>query len=304
MNTSLAIPALARYWMKFRQDDDHEYFLQAAQALTGFIVLRRAATGSIAGIDSELRALMSGPSVEGSRPLCVGLLTQPNTPPTLEEFKSVLQHYLKGRTIRVDDEASWVKRVSENPLAQQSRPLTRFLLLAAAEQSQPDKAKPGLWSREDVTKTDERSYLNYKSWIEEKYSTVEHVAPESKPEGGWDESIYRRTYTRHTLGNLILLPQKENSSVGNAGWEKKKIFYLALMEREKSEQERCIQSAREEGFPFSKKVENLLESGERLHFLDPLYDMDAWDENIIYTRTDNIVRLAWQKISPWLFSQG
>ena len=302
MNTSLAIPLLARYWSKCYQDgNNEEEFLNAVRALTAFVVLRRAATGSTANIDSDLRALMSKPSLEGSRPLCVGL-TRTNKIATLTEFKSVLQHYLAGRSVGVSDEDSWVSRVSENPLAKQSKPLTRFLLLAAAEQSRPDDVKPGLWSREDLIRTDERSYLTYRNWIAEKYSTVEHIAPESRPPNGWDESIYLRPNTRQFLGNLILLPQEENSSVGNAGWQKKKLFYFALMESEKSKQKEYIKTAHGEGFPFSKKFKELLNSGERLHMLDPLYHVKSWDEEIIQARTKNTASLAWHTIAPWLFS--
>ena len=302
LNTSLAIPPIARFWSKFYQDENNEEeFLNALRALTAFVVLRRAATGSTANIDSDLRALMSKPSLKGSRPLCVGL-TQMNTITTLVEFKSVLRHYLARSAVRVIDKASWVSRVNENPLAQQSKPLTRFLLLSAAEQSRPDEDKPGLWSRKDVIRTDERSYLTYSNWIADKYSTIEHIAPESRPPSGWDESIYLRPYTRQILGNLTLLPKEENSSVGNAGWQKKKNFYLALMESDKSMQEKYIETARAEGFPFSKRFEELLDSGERLHLLDPLYHVKSWDEGIIQARTKNTASLAWHTIAPWLFS--
>ena len=301
MNTSLVVPPLARYWSKFNRDGDHDDYLGAVRAVTAFVVLRRAATGSTAGIDTDLRALMGKAVTEGGDPLSVGL-TNTNALPTLDELKSVLRRYLAASAIRVVDEGSWISRAKENPLALQSRPLTRFLLLAAAEQSQPDMENPGLWSRTNVTRTDERSYLTYRRWIDEKYSTVEHVAPDSKPLGGWDETIYRRPYTRHTLGNLILLPQEENSSVGNAGWPKKKMFYMALMEREKSQQKAYVDAARAEGFPFSKKIENLLDSGERLHFLDPLYEVELWNGELVETRTENAFRLAWQTISHWLFS--
>ena len=305
LNTSLAIPPIARYWSKFCQDDNNEEeFLNALRALTAFVVLRRAATGSTANIDSDLRALMSKPSFKGSRPLCVGL-TQTNTITTLAEFKSVLKHYLARSAVGVVNEASWVSRVNGNPLAQQSKPLTRFLLLAAAEQSRPDDVKPGLWSRKDVIRTDERSYLTYSNWIADKYSTVEHIAPESpesRPSSGWDESIYLRPYTKQILGNLTLLPKEENSSVGNAGWQKKKSFYLALMESKKSKQEEYIETARAKGVPFSKRSEELLISGERLHLLDPLCHVKSWDEEIIQARTKNTASLAWHTIAPWLFS--
>lgn len=301
MNTSLVIPPLARYWSKLNQDGNQDEFLAAVRALTAFVVLRRAATGSTANIDSDLRSLMGKPVDEHGDPLCVGL-TNTHRLATVSELRATLRRKLAARTIGIVDEDSWVRRTRENPLAQQSRPITRFLLLAAAEQSQPDKVQPGLWSRSDVTPTDERSYLTYRCWTDEKYSTVEHVAPDSKPMQGWDEAIYRRPYTRHTLGNLILLPQEENSAVGNASWAKKKMFYLALMEKEKSQKDAYVNAAKAEGIPFSRKVEKVLKSGERLHLLDPLYEVEGWDSELVEARTDNICRLAWRTVSPWLYA--
>ena len=300
MNASLVIPPMARFWSKLNRDGNQDEYLAAVRALTAFVVLRRAATGSTANIDSDLRALMGKAVIERGDPLCVGL-TNTHRLATIEELKGVLRRNLGTGNIGVVDEDSWVRRAQENPLAQQSRPITRFLLLAAAEQSQPDKGHRGLWSRSDVTRTDERSYLTYRCWIDEKYSTVEHIAPVSKPTQGWDEAIYRRPYTRHTLGNLILLPQEENSLVGNASWSKKKIFYLALMEKEKSQKDAYIEAARAEGIPFSRKIEKVLESGERLHLLDPLYEVEDWNGELVEARTENICRLAWKTIAPWLY---
>ena len=258
MNTSLAIPPLARYWSKFEQDRNFDEFLIAVRALTAFIVLRRAATGTTAGIDSDLRAVMSRPAPRAKFPLCAGL-EQEHMLLTLAEFKTVLRSYLATNNIGVVDEASWVKRVSVNPLAQQSKPLTRFLLLAAADQSQPDQEKPGLWTKEDVISTDEREYLTFTNWTAEKYSTVEHIAPKSKPKEGWDDSIYQQPYTKETLGNLVLLPQEENSSASNAGWYKKKLFYQALAECSHSQRKMYIKKANAAGFDFSKKIKEILD---------------------------------------------
>ncbi|MCY4384871.1 MAG: DUF262 domain-containing HNH endonuclease family protein [Nitrospinae bacterium] len=301
MNTSLALPVAARYWSKFEQDKNHEDFLMAIRALTAFIVLRRSATGTTGGIDSDLRAIMSKRPPGGGDPLYAGL-THKSGLPSLTEFKSLLRYYLKAKRIGVVDKISWVDQVCVNPLAQQSKPLVRFLLLAAADQSQPAKNAPGLWTRKDVTRTDEREYLTFQNWTADKYSTVEHIAPESRPVSGWDDSIYRKPYTKHTLGNLVLLPQEENSSAGNSGWERKKLFYRIFVERERSQQEKCIEAARTAGFPFSKKINALLQNGERLHLLDPLSEVNAWNESLIQDRTENIASLSWNKISPWLFS--
>lgn len=300
MKTSLVIPPLARYWSEFKDKGDKaEEFRDVVRALTAFVVLRRGATGSTGRIDGELRSLMTNGALGENESLCVGL-TDTNTPPSLDKFKLALQSRLGSEAIKDVNEESWVRRTSENPLAKSSTSLTRFLLLAAADQSKPDSSNPGLWSRDDVVPTDERSYLTYKSWIDDKYSTVEHIAPETEPPSGWDESIYRRQETRQTLGNLILLPQVENSKVGNAGWSMKKLFYSTFMESKPSERKKLFLEARSKGFSYTETTEKLVGT-ERLHFLDPLKEVDSWDEKLIHDRSENTCRLAWKRISPWLF---
>ena len=303
MNTSLAIPPLARYWFELTLGNEDVDFLGVLQALTAFIILRRAATGNTANIDSDLRKIMAGSNSSVSKPpLCIGLCGM-NKLPNIVEFKQSLIYFLE-KALRIDpfNKAAWVKRVSVNPLHKQSGTLTRFLLLAAADHSQPDDNRPGMWSRSDAVQTDERKYLTYQNWVDPKYSTVEHIAPESRSKNnGWDSQIYENFDAIHTLGNLTLLPQPENSSVGNSGWERKKLFYLALMESSIKERDQYVSDAKSAGIPFTKDFEQLLETGERLHILDPLRKVQCWDESLVRERTINIAQLAWDKISPWLF---
>ena len=54
MNTSLAIPILARYWSAYGEYDEEQTFLSATKAITAFLALRRSVTGGTGRIDSEL----------------------------------------------------------------------------------------------------------------------------------------------------------------------------------------------------------------------------------------------------------
>ena len=297
MKTSIFLPAAARYWSKLHIDRDHGAFAKAICALTSFIVLRRAATGTTAGIDSDFRDLMNR---ENSSPFCAGL-TKQHVVPELEVLKDRLRGYLRKSPVGVHDKNSWTKSACVNPLANQSTSLTRFLLLAAADGSLPDEEFPGLWRRDDVVPSDERSYLSFQCWRDDRYKTIEHVAPQSESGSHWDTNIYRDAYTRHTLGNLVLLPQAENSAAGNSGWEKKKLFFLALTEKERSKQDQRVREAEYSGFTFSRKFQSLLKKGSRLHMLDPVRGVEAWDGELIQARSENIASLAWDRIAPWLY---
>lgn len=300
MNTSLSIPIIARYWSQYNKDSNEEQFLDVVKALTAFIVFRRCVTGSTGGIDSELRKLMQKEPSVGGKPLCAGLANENSLLSPLD-FKAELRAYLAhNKKINIKCEEDWIAKAKFMPLGSHSRPLCRMILLAASHQSLPIKGKEGLLSKQSTRRTDELNFLNYRYWTSGKYSTVEHVAPDSESSSGWDSEIYRRPYTKNTIGNLVLLPQKENSSVGNSSWRKKRIFYSALTAKTEDALEKAFTQARNEGISFGRKTEKLLKDGDRLHLLDHIENVDSWTEETIRNRTENLLELAWDELSGWL----
>ena len=291
MKTSLALPIMARYWAQYQQDENESTFANAVMALTAFLVLRRSITGTTGGIDTDFRKMMGT--------LCTGL-DYSNSLPGLDELKETLKKYLVASRIGVTDKETWVSRVCEVPLASSSKPLCRFLLFAASDNTMIDQTNPGLLKRETVIDSDQLAFLNFSKWQDSKYATVEHVAPDSKPDSGWDEEIYRQQYTRHTIGNIILLPRKENSSIGNAPWNKKKLFYGSLVAKTEGERNSQFEQAERKGLTFRKQTKNLLKKQGRLDMLDPIAEVSDWTKCIIQNRTENILQLAWDVIAPWL----
>ena len=292
MRTSLALPIMARYWTQYKQDKIEDTFVDAVKALTAFLVLRRSITGNTGRIDSDFRRMME-------KKLCIGI-NDPNALLSLADLKEMLRGYLATRRIGVKNKETWVSQVCEVPVADYSQALCRFLLFAASDNAMVDQESPGLLKREDVIYSDELDFLNFSKWQDDKYATVEHVAPDSNPGSGWNATIYRLPYTRHTIGNIILLPQEENSSVGNAPWSKKKIFYRALVAKTKGERNRQFERAEKEGLEFKKQTKDLLNKQGRLHMLDPIAEVNQWTKSIIQKRTKNILELAWDVIAPWL----
>ena len=289
-NTSLAVPVLARYWVQYKYNGDELSFLAATKSVAAFLALRRAVTGGTGGIDSDFRKLM--------QELCV---SSDNLLLGNSEMKARLRDYLHNSRIGVTDKDSWVLRAREIPLATSSNTLCRFLLFAAADNAKPDAGDPGVLTRDNVIRSAELDFLNYGVWRKGEYGTVEHVAPESNPGEGWDTNIYVHPETRQTIGNLVLLPQKENASVGNAPWQKKKLFYAALRAEKKDERDNLIELAQQEGFEFTQRTKRLLDQQGRLHMLDSLANVDEWTEDFLRRRSKNILELAWDKIAPWLY---
>ena len=299
MNTSLALPLLARYWVLGQSGEIPEReFVDVTMALTAFLVLRRTATGGTAGIDSEFRRLMSSRPATGGDPLCAGRKRQ-NKLLSADALKAELhERYLKA-PCDMSDKHTWVDQARSVPLASYSRPLCRFLLLAGSHNAGPDAESPGLLTRDGVRRSEDLNYLSFAKWESSLYETVEHVAPDSDSRGTWDPDIYEDN-ARHSLGNLILLPQKENIKIGNADWTKKKLYYQALTARTEPEKEAALRKAKSSGLPFDKKTRLLLDANERLGMLDSLSSVHTWDRRLIEKRTERLLSLAWDQIWPWL----
>ena len=303
MKTSLALPILLRYWSPDLKHNGDELFVDILKAVTAFLVLRRAATGGTAGIDSDFRAIMAPGTGRGSIrkfKLCAGV---DHTNPVLEpdKLKEALRLLLQHKFKTLSKE-SWVKMAAALPLYKHSRELVRFMILMAAHEAIPSDNIPGLWSKEGVrASANINNFLNYRTWRSTYYATVEHIAPETKPKYGWDiEGFYNDNILKHSLGNLILLPSKENSAIGNDSWDKKRIFYLALTEKSYQGQIKRIEEAKAAGINFSDQTFKLIQDGKQLSLLDPLRMVDTWSSEVVISRSNNIARLCWDQLWPWL----
>ena len=299
-NTSTVIPILTRYWVEFREMDPDQNFLNSLKAATAFLALRRAMTGGTQRIDSDFRRIMAGDRTSTGRPLCLGTSLS-NRILSIEELKGEFRAMLMAQPFRVDSKDAWLSLAREIPLANQaSRVVCRFLLLAAAHNARPNNDHPGLMESEGIIHSDELKYLSFSTWTDQRHATIEHVAPDN-PSGEWDASIYERQNTRHTIGNIVLLPERENQSIGNSPWSKKRLFYRALMAKTKDAREAAIETAEKEGWKFSRRTLDVIRNQGRLPMLDALVTVDNWTAQMIEERTENILSLAWEQIAPWLF---
>lgn len=301
MNTSLALPILARYWSQRAEFGLDPAFESAVKAVTAFLVLRRTVTGSTGGIDAVFRKIMSQASPEGDAALCRRESANSNNGlPSVERLKCRLKSLLEDDPINATTREQWVENTEEVPIANHTRALAKFLIFAAAQFALPKEGSPGLLRQARVVPSTERKYLTYENWTAPHYSTVEHVAPDSDPGDGWDRGIYRKQHTRHTIGNLVLLPQKVNESASNRPWRQKKLFYLALSEQDSQGRTERFSQAQNEGIHFSAKTKKIIKNQERLHLLDSIREVEDWDEELIRARSRNVLQLAWDTLAPWL----
>ncbi len=299
MNDSLIVPILARYWVEYRGNSSE--FFGAVKAITAFLVLRRSVTGGTKNIDAIFRNLMKGKPVIGENmenPICIGLNGDPNPIPKVTEFKKILKDYLKeDNETKVENKRTWVKNAQNTPLGKSSDHLCRFLLFTAAHNSRP--AENGLSARKGVKSDDGIEFLKFNMWNDERYETVEHIAPvKLDKKDDWASNIYEQDNTIQTIGNLTLLPKRENSSMKNASWPKKRIFYKCLSAKTVEEVTQLL--SENPDIKLTKKTQKRIKDGNRLGILDPLTNVEEWTEDFIRKRTENILELVWDEISPWL----
>jgi len=299
-NTALSVPILARYWVEHGDDDPESSFYRAARVVAAFLALRRATTGGTGRIDDDLRGLMADDPGQGGDPLSVGI-TFDRSLLSPEQLAQQLLSRLKLRQIQVENQTEWRNAAAEVEFGSRApQALKRLLLLAASHNSRQDDSRPGMLTRDDVTPGADIQTLTHAYWTDDRYGTVEHIAPESDPGHGWSHSIYRRQATRQLIGNLTLLPSAENQSIGNAPWERKRRFYTALASPQQSVRDAVLEEATQQGKPFGRRTRNLLRSQERLQLLEPIVAVDDWTEEIVHERTRNVLDLAWERMSPWL----
>jgi uncharacterized protein with ParB-like and HNH nuclease domain len=298
MNMSLTIPILARFYYVALEKDELQEFCNAVKALTAFVVLRRGSTGSTANIDSDFRSIMSkgGRLKKSNQAICLGLNLD-NELVSISTFKEYLREWLSKNRIDILDKESWTKKIKTNGLYPHSKHLCRFLLLAAQHHTRVGgKNNTQLIKSKPSKETD---YLNIKMWRSDVYSTIEHIAPD-RPQQGWDDEIYKEPYLKDSIGNLTILPQKENAVVGNKPWKSKRLYYSAFLAKDKSELDHIIKKAANEGINFSKKLISILNNNEQLPIFESLVNSEKWSAKKIKQRTDNIADLAWDRIAPWI----
>ena len=302
-NTQLTIPILARYWND-ADDSRQQDFAKAVKALAAFLALRRSATGDTRGIDDDFRSLMQDSPKAGGDPLCLGA-DHSNQLISVEDFKKELQRRLVSPRVGIADKDAWVKLASTKPLARRARHLCRFLIFAASHRADIDRANPGTLTQND--RRSDNNYLRYADWSDTTYQTIEHVAPDNPPDDYPDEweSVYRQLDTRDLVGNIVLLPSKINSSLGNSTWDKKRTCYNTLASETKTDFDTIVDEAVKQGTigdKAGKKLKATWRDSPRLKMLDSVKSVKNWDKEFIERRTENILRLAWGTISPWLYN--
>ncbi|MCW6541752.1 DUF262 domain-containing protein [Yersinia ruckeri] len=274
-------------------------FIEAVKAITAFSVLWRSSRRSTENLDAFYRKLMA----QGYPSIGLGPLAR--TSLNMQDSCSLDINLLKKAFIlilehdgKVGTKEEWVKAVSKIPAYTNQKEITRFILLAAAHDSVEDKNIAGLTvaGREGIL-----PMLDIKNWNGDQAQTIEHIAPQEKSSAGWLDSIYDEPELVNRLGNLTLLPTRENSSLKNGSWAKKKLFYKVLSASTSDELDPLYEQAQEQGINVSQSTNNLLAESKYLPLVKAVSTVEGdWTTDLIEKRTVRIAELAWERIHSWL----
>jgi hypothetical protein len=294
-------PLIVRYFSEFNQARSDNVaqaesnLIETIKAITAFHVLWRGSRATTDGIDAIYRSLMSdGYKETGLPPL---KRSMGGSLPNAFELKCAFRAILANQG-GIRSAADWNSKLLNTP-SYKNNQLAQLILLAASDDGFEDKSMPGLILK---GRAGLMPMFNFAKFNSDDVSTVEHIAPQNPvATDGWDESIYDNPVTVDTLGNLTLLPQVENSSIGNSSWIKKSLFYKMLAAETPASIDTLMSQAKSMGVTISDSSEKILERSKYLPMLRSISLVeDGWSSGLIAKRTECIGQLAWNKISPWL----
>lgn len=275
-------------------------FIYAIKATIAFSVLWRGAMGGTKNIESHYRDIMrSGINIgEINIPPFARRPERSSGSLSLSNYKQALRTILEHRG-KVQTKDNWVQRVSSIGIYQHSSILARFLLYCATDDAVPDRIQSGLIKR---GRSGYNPMLTLGQWRNQDYFTIEHIAPKSQSTG-WDSRIYEEAHIVDTLGNLTLLPLEANNIIGNKSWEHKKLMYKLLSSETNAEFDQTKEQLGSVGLSISKTADQIFKNAKYLGICKSVALFDnPWSIDIINKRTNRLAELAWDRISPWLFS--
>ena len=148
-------------------------------------------------------------------------------------------------------------------------------------------------------------YLNISKWLSPSLKTIEHIAPQTNQNGQWDKDLYDPNIkTYQSLGNLTLLPQDINSSVGNKGWKEKLLYYQTVGEKDIQKVQAIKEHALNWKIELNDSTVNILKDSEFNQHLESISSMttdDAWNREVVDKRTDAMLNIIWERVSKWVF---
>lgn len=265
-------------------EQDAKIFTDIVKLIAGYYFLWRSAFSN-AGLDTTYREFFKnnkhGFSIDAVRSYINDVLKKRNIA-NVESWKQQAKQYLKYDSTGKD--------------------VIKLALMIASHDTIIDENNRGLIKigREGCS-----PYLNISKWLSTGLKTIEHIAPQTNRHEMWNEDLYdTNVKTFQSLGNLTLLPQDINSSVGNKGWKEKLLYYQTVAEKDPEKIKLIKENASNMGIELKDTTVNVLQESEFNSHLSSISSMtpdDVWNKELVDKRTDVILNIIWERVSKWVF---
>lgn len=266
--------------------DARANFVKVVKAIGGYYFLWRAAFPN-AGLDSTYREFFK--KLSTNKIIC-----------TLYEVREHIKDTLTKK--QISSKSEWIEKSKHHlKYGETGNEIVRLALLIAAHDTISDSEHLGLIKH---GRNGYSPYLSREKWLSPHLKTIEHVAPQTQTVF-WPSDLYdNQTKPYNLIGNLTLLPQDLNSSVGNKGFSTKLMYYRSVAESDADKLASIKQQASSNNIDLNDNTVNLLVSSQynqHLSSLASLAEDHTWNKDFVEQRSECILSIIWDKVYKWIF---
>lgn len=273
-------------------------FIEACKATAAFYTIWRSAYSN-SGLDNAYRQILKGVANDDPQKAILPIswdLGSYNVAFLRRRFLEILESQKQ-----ISEKADWIKKANLNLRFDSAKPVCRFSLLIVAQDTIADPLDLGLMKQ--ATKGSTPNYMTPAMWSNQDLRTIEHIAPQKRPDNSrWENDLYEGDHFQR-VGNLVLLPLEINSSTGNRDWHAKYIYYMHLAEKDPSKIDELRSLAQLHGVELKQETLELLLNATHNHPVTSVVSLGAdgiWNALFVEKRTERICDILWERIYPWL----
>lgn len=273
-------------------------FIEACKATAAFYTIWRSAYPN-SGLDNAYRQILKGVANEDPQKAISPIswdLGSHNVTFLRKRFLEILDAQKQ-----ISEKADWIKKATLNLRFDSAKPVCRFSLLIVAQDTMADPLNLGLMKQ--ATKGSTPNYMTPAMWSNQDLRTIEHIAPQKRPDNSkWENDLYEDDHYQR-VGNLILLPLEINSSAGNRDWQAKYIYYMHLAEKDPSKIDELQSLAQSHGVELKQETLELLLNATHNHQVTSVVSLGTggiWNAQFVEKRTERVCDILWERIYPWL----
>ncbi len=287
-NHKMAITVLGRMYdnVKREIEGSAEAFYLAIKSVAAFYFLWRS-TNTNSGLDSSYRDFFKE-------------IKKQDAEISIDKVKDRFRKELAKKG--VDNKERWIAQAKDFCKYDAVKEIVRFALFVSSHDTILDEGTPGLMK---IGRDNCHPYLTREKWISDSLKTIEHIAPQTN-NGAWNDDLYD-THSKpyQSLGNLTLLPQDLNSSIGNKGFKEKLLYYKSVGEEDLDKLKNIDDVAKENGIVLNPETQWLLVKSTYNEHLMPISALpytSTWEKNLVDARSERMLSIIWDRVSPWVFS--